>query len=139
MTRVLPLVLCAALATPAVATLDETTTSPPYRGICQMDETCNSSGACGVTPALGELLLSIDAHGTQMGRNEADLSPIDHFATLEDALPLPQIEGLRRTFLVDLPGDGPTRRFSVRVQIVDGDAFALRPQYFVLSCLSVPA
>lgn len=141
MARLCSLAICASLATPAVATLDEAATSAPYLGICQMDQTCNSNGACGSTPALGEMLLSIDADGAQIGRNDADFAPIDHFATLQDALPLRQIEGFRRTFLVDLPADGATRRFSVRVQIVDADtgAPALRPQHFILSCLATPA
>lgn len=141
MARLLSLAICALLATPAVATLDEAATSAPYLGVCQMDQTCNSNGACGITPVLGELLVSIDADGTQIGRNDADFAPIDHFAALQDALPLRQIEGFRRTFLVDLPSEGATRRFSVRVQIFDADigASALRPQHFILSCLAAPA
>lgn len=128
-------------ASPALATLDEVPTDAPYRGICLMSEICTSNGACGFTPALGELLLVTDADGTQLGRDDADLAPVDRFSTLQDALPLPEIEGFRRTFLVDLPADGRIRRFAVHVQIIDGDTGAptLRPQYFVLACVQVPA
>lgn len=128
------------LATPALAALDEDPTGVGYRGVCQMNETCNAAGACGVTPALGDMLLVTDAQGTQMGRDEGDLAPVDHFATLQDALPLPQINGFRRTFLVDLPPNGSTRRFAVHVQLIDGDTGApvLRPQYFVLQCVAAP-
>lgn len=134
-------VMALAVASPTMAALDDAPTSISYRGICVMDQTCTEDGACGGTPVLGELLLLLDEHGAQMGRDEADLSPVDHYPTLEDALPLPELEGFRRTFLVDHPPEGRSRRFAVHVHLIDPDSGAsmLRPQYFVMTCLNVPA
>lgn len=123
------------VAAPALAALEDLTPEV-YRGICVMTETCTDTGACGTTPALGELLVVIDGAETLMGRSEGDLRQIDRFAALQDALPLPRLSDFRREFLVDLPSEGRHRRFAVHVQTTDPqtDAPTLRPQYFVLSC-----
>ncbi|WP_341861336.1 hypothetical protein [Gymnodinialimonas sp. 57CJ19] len=123
------------VAAPALAALEDLTPEA-YRGICVMTQTCTDTGACGTTPALGELLVVISESATHMGRNEGDLRQIDRFGALEDALPLPRTSDFRREFLVDLAPDGRHRRFAVHVQTTDPqtDAPALRPQYFVLSC-----
>lgn len=130
-----PLVCAVAMATPAAATLVDTTANT-YSGLCQMTQTCTSEGACGVTPALGDMLLVVAPDTTWMGRRDDDLAPVDHYATLQDALPLPRLDTRRRTFLTDLPPDGTARRFAVRIQTLrpeTGDP-VLRPQYFVLTC-----
>ncbi|MBY4892047.1 hypothetical protein KUL25_04640 [Rhodobacteraceae bacterium N5(2021)] len=121
--------------TAAHATLEETAPLI-YRGLCQMTETCTDTGACGTTPSLGALLLEITPDGTRMGRDDADLAVIEHFATLAEGLLPPEVPDFRRTFLVDLPVDAPARRFAVHVQTRHPDTGApvLRPQYFVLSC-----
>lgn len=138
MTRPLAALLLV-LAAPAFATLEDDTTPQAYSGLCQMTQTCHESGACGFTPGVGELLLQQDALGTQMGRNVDDLSPIEHFQALEPALEITEIEGFRRTFLVNLPPEGRTRRFAVHVQTLHPETGApvLRPQYFVLECLAL--
>lgn len=136
------LFLAALLPASALATLDDAVPDATYRGLCQMTEACLDNGACGAVPALGDLLLTIDAGGTRMGRREADLAPVDHLPTLADALPLPRIEDARRTFLTDLPTDDAyARRFAVHVQTrhPETGAPALRPQYFVLTCQEAPA
>ena len=101
-----------------------------------MTHTCTAEGACGVTPALGDMLLVLTPETTWMGRTDADLAAVDHFATLQDAMPLPRLDTRRRTFLTDLPPNGTARRFAVRIQTLrpeTGDP-VLRPQYFVLTC-----
>lgn len=127
--------LAMVLATPAFATLDAIPTEG-YRGLCQMNEACDASGICGPMPVFGDMILVIDGDGTQVGRTEADLSPADHFSTLQDALPLPHIDSHRREFLVDLPPEGTARRFALYVQRSDVRTGApiLRPRYFVLQC-----
>lgn len=122
-------------AAPALAALEDLTPEA-YRGICVMTETCTDTGACGATPALGELLVVIEGAETLMGRREGDLRQIDRFAALQDARPLPRLSDFRREFLVDLAPDGRRRRFAVHVQTTDPQTNAptLRPQYFVLSC-----
>ncbi|ABD55079.1 hypothetical protein [Jannaschia sp. CCS1] len=131
-------VLAASLAAfPATATLDD---SPQvsYRGLCQMAEVCTPDGTCGTTPALGDLLVVIEPDGTWMGQNEADLSSIDHYPTLDDALPLPRLDTSRRSFLTDLPPEDAARRFALRVQTPRPETRepVLRGQYFVIRCLA---
>ena len=123
-----------ALAAPASATLDEIPDTT-YSGLCQMTETCTSEGVCGTTPAVGDLLLVITDSDTFMGQTDANLASVDHYPTLDAALPLPPRD-TRRTFLTDLPPDGSARRFAVRIQTQDPQTQApvLRPQYFVLTC-----
>lgn len=134
-------VLAGMLATPALAALDDVPlATDDYRGVCVMDQTCNANGNCGAIPVLGQLLVTIDADGTQMGRDGDDLAPIDRYGSLEEALPLQPTEEARRTFLVDLPFVGVTRRFSVRVQVQgrDGSGPFVRPQSFILTCEAAP-
>ncbi len=134
-----PLALC--LASPAIAALGDDTTSAPYRGICTMPQICSATAGCAATPVIGEVLITIDGDGTAMGRRDQDLTPIDHYPTLDDAFPLPAIETHRRSFLVDLPPQGRTRRFAIHIQLLDAQTRdpVLRPRYWVLDCLEVPA
>lgn len=133
--------LCLWVASPAMAALGDEDTSAGYRGICTMPQSCLDTVGCTATPSFGELLLSIEGDVTTLGRNDQDASPIDRYPTLESAFPLPEIETHRRSFLVDLPPEGRTRRFALHVQIIDAQTQEpiLRPRSFVLECLEAPA
>jgi len=128
------------MALPAFAAPDDAPTNAPYSGICTMPQACMAQSGCAMMPVLGELLIRVTARETSLGQSEADLARLDHFATLQEALPLPRIEGFRRSFLVDLPSVGAIRRFAVHVQLIDAESGApvLRPRYFVLECTQVP-
>ncbi len=132
--------ICVMLATPTLAALGDEITPTDYRGLCIMPQTCSDTTGCTATPVLGELLLTTEDGQTALGRSNEDLSPIDHYPTLDDAFPLPQMEAHRRSFLVDLPPDGRIRRFALHIQIIDAQTRedALRPRYYVLECLEAP-
>ena len=136
MTRnLLPLLLMIAAPVGAVES-DETLWPETYRARCVMPQACILESGCSRMPQLGELLLVRSDDGFSIGRDDDDLSPIDHYADLEAMYPLPEIDAIRRDILVSLPRDVLARRFALFTQIrdLDTDAPILRNRYVTLDC-----
>lgn len=131
----LGLLLLAAAFPASAAPVPDIAAPRPFTAICAITETCHIDGGCASLPAPGEIIVAFDGTGTAMGQDEAALRPIDRFARLEDAMPLPRLGDTRRELLVDLPPDGSDRRFALFVQRpTDAEDPVLQPTYFILTC-----
>ncbi|WP_224814811.1 hypothetical protein [Hasllibacter sp. MH4015] len=142
MARIAVLSIAMLACGPVLAALDDEPLSDTYSGLCTMDAACDADGHCTRIPALGELVIRITPEATRMGRpDEETLDMIDHYPTLDAALPLPALDNHRRSFLTDAPAEGAARRFHLHVQIAEpapGQP-ALSPRHFRLTCFEAPA
>lgn len=135
-----PMALCAILGSAAFAAIGDEGDGPrPFEAECTIVDTCRIEGGCADLPAPGELLLRFDGTDTSLGQSEADLAPIDRYADIEAVHPLAPID-TRRSLLVDLPPEGPARRFALFVQPAtpNGADPILQRRYFVMSCWDIP-
>jgi hypothetical protein len=112
--------LVALLATPALAIEEPTTDTPPDQNlVCEWIDSCEEDGNCHPTAQGTGLIVILTPDGALSGPAQDALTPIDRFATLDDAYPLPSIGPFSiRHFLVDMPWNGISRRFALYSQIM---------------------
>ncbi len=87
--------------------------------VCEQIDACQANGTCFPVVQGTGIIVILTPDGALSGPTEDALAPIDRFATLDDAYPLPQIGPFSvRHFLVDMPWNGISRRFALYSQIM---------------------